>query len=133
MEYEKMLKKAYEGLPEKSLTKERFELPEVDSIIQGNKTVIRNFEKIIKIINRDCSHISKFLSKETATAAVPQEDKLILKGKFSSEKLQRIFEDYLKRFVLCKECGKPDTKIKEYKGIKMLKCEACGALFPIKE
>ena len=34
---------------------------------------------------------------------------------------------------LCKECGKPDTKFKEMKGIKMLKCDACGAMTPVKQ
>ena len=66
-----------------------------------------------------------------ATAATISEGKLMLKGKFSSEQLQRIIADYTNRYVLCKECKRPDTKVIENKGVKMLKCEACGALAPI--
>lgn len=133
MEYEKMLDRVYKSIPEKSKAKDRLEIPKVESILQGKKTVIQNFEKIIKVINREPEHVMKFLTKETATAAVQQENRLVLKGKFFTEKLQKIFDDYLERFVSCKECKKPDTKITEYKGVKMLKCEACGATAPIKE
>lgn len=133
MKYEQMLERIYKSLPERTKAKDRLEVPKVDSIIQGNKTIVRNFEKILKVINRESAHFLKFLTKETATAALQQEDMLVLKGKFDSEKLQKIFDEYVKRFVICKECKKLDTKIIENHGVKMLKCEACGAIAPLRE
>ena len=46
MEYDELLKRAYENLPKKTLEHERFEVPQADVLIQGNKTVIRNFTSI---------------------------------------------------------------------------------------
>ena len=131
MEYDSMLNELYKKMPEKTLAKERFELPLVNSMLQGSKTIVHNFDKILKAIRRDENSILKYLAKELATAATISEGKLMLKGKFSSEQLQRIIADYTNRYVLCKECKRPDTKVIENKGVKMLKCEACGALAPI--
>jgi translation initiation factor 2 subunit 2 len=130
MEYESMLTDLYKKMPEKTLSKERFELPLVNSMIQGSKTIVHNFDKILKAIRRDEDSILKYLTKELATAATMSEGKLILKGKFTSEQLQRVIADYTNRNVLCKECKRPDTKVVENKGVKMLKCEACGAVSP---
>lgn len=126
-----MLDDIYKKMPEKTLAKERFELPMVNSIIQGSKTIVHNFDKILKAIRRDEALILKYLTKELATAAIISEGKLVLKGKFSNEQLQRVINDYTNRHVLCKECKRPDTKVIESKGVKLLKCEACGALAPV--
>lgn len=132
MDYEKMLERTYASLPKQALTKERFELPTAESHIQGNKTVIKNFSQLLKIINRPEKHIFKFITKETATAATIGEGKLILNGKFSNEQVNSLFKNYIEQFLLCHECKKPDTRVVEQRGIKVLKCDACGASSPLK-
>ena len=133
MDYDAMLERAHKAIPKKNLGRERFEIPVMESFIQGNKTIIRNFEKTVKSLNRDPKHAFKFFVGEVATSSSMDADNLVLNGKFSGEEVQKIFREYVDRFVLCKECKKPDTKIMEQQGVKMLKCEACGALSAIKE
>ena len=60
MNYEDMLKKAFENMPESVVEKQRFEVPSVKGHIQGNKTVIINFMQIAAHIRRDYQHILKF-------------------------------------------------------------------------
>jgi len=132
MEYEKMLSRLYGSLPEKTTSKERFELPKLESNIQGKKTIIRNFSQALKSIKRDEKHFYKFLTRETATAATIEDGKLVLNGKFYPDNIGRLFDNYLKEYVLCHECGKPDTDIIDRNSVKVLKCTACGALSPIK-
>ena len=132
MNYEKMLDRLYLSLPKQALAKERFEMPRVDSLIQGNKTIIRNFGQVLKTINRKEKHLFKFITKETATAATISEGKLVLSGKFSRQQVDSLFESYVKQYVLCHECSRPDTHFIEQHGVKMLKCEACGAVSPVK-
>ncbi|MFH1751581.1 MAG: translation initiation factor IF-2 subunit beta [archaeon] len=132
-EYEKLLDNIYKNLPENILNKERFELPVVESMIQGKKTIIRNFAFIAKAVHREIDHLYKFVSKEAGTMAAIDEGKLVLSGKYNQIQLDKIFKSYFKEFVLCSACGKPDTKIIEQSGIKMLKCTACGALSPIRK
>lgn len=133
MDYEKMLDRLYMSLPEKTVSKERFELPQLDSSIQGKKTIVRNFSQAIKSVKRDEKHFYKYLTKEIATAAAIDEGKLTLTGKFTPDVINKLFLAYLKEYVLCHECGKPDTEIIERSGVKTLKCTACGALTPLKK
>jgi translation initiation factor 2 subunit 2 len=133
MEYEKMLDRLYLSLPKKALEKSRFEIPDVDAFIQGNRTILKNFSQLAKTVNREEKHLFKFMTKELATAASIEEGRLLLNGKFFPPQLQKIFDAYVKAYVLCPECGKPDTKFVDYQGVKMLKCEACGAMHPVKK
>ncbi len=132
MEYSEMLERAYSSLPEKTLTRERFEVPRLESFIQGNKTIVKNLGSVLKLIKRDEKHVLKFLAKETATSANMEEGRLILNGKFSEQQVNDLFNNYMNNYVLCRECKKPDTHFTEKQGVKMLKCEACGAVSPTK-
>ncbi len=133
MEYDKMLSRLYMSLPEKTVAKERFELPVLDSSVQGKKTIIRNFSQALKSVKRDEKHFYKYFTKETATAATIEDGKLIMTGKFFPDMINKLFLSYLNEYVLCHECKKPDTEIIERSGVKVLKCTACGALSPIKK
>ena len=132
MSYEKMLDRLYLSLPKQALTKERFEVPAIESYIQGSKTIIKNFSSILKLINREEKHILKFITKEIGTACSTSEGRLILNGKFSEKHVTELIHSYIKQYVLCSECNRPDTKFTERHGVKMLKCEACGAINPVR-
>jgi len=132
MEYDELLKRAYENLPKKTLEHERFEVPQADVLIQGNKTVIRNFTSICEKLNRDPKHLSKYLFKELATSGLIEGQRLILNSKFAEKTINSKINEYVKDFVLCKQCNRPDTKSVEYeRGIFMMVCEACGARSPV--
>jgi len=125
--YEDLLKKAYSELPDISTVKSRFEVPKVRGHIQGNKTVISNFYQITQALNRKPEHIIKFLTKELATPAVQKSNYIIFGTKVPASRINEKLEKYVDEYVLCKECGKPDTKlIKEDKYI-FIKCMACGS------
>jgi len=132
MQYEKMLERALSSLPKKTVSKERFELPKLESFVQGNKTIVKNFSSALKLIKREEKHVIKFLAKETATGANLEEGRLVLNGKFSEQQVNELFNSYAGKFVFCRECKKPDTHFAEKQGVRMLKCEACGALSPTK-
>lgn len=133
MEYDKMLDRLYISLPKEALTKERFEIPKVDSFIQGSKTFVKNYGQILKLIRREETHLLKFLTRETATSASPDKERLVLNAKFTMPQLNALFETYVNEYVLCRECGKPDTRIIDQQGVKRLKCDACGAVRSIKK
>ena len=72
-------------------------------------------------------------AKETATsAAIDDNNRLVLNGKFNREQVNRLVESYVTQFILCPECKRPDTKVVEKQGIRLLKCEACGAISSVK-
>ncbi len=132
LKYEEMLDRAYLSIPKEALKHERFVIPKADSMIQGKKTFVKGFSNLIKEMRRDKKHFLKYLTKETGTSVTESGQNININGKIGAIKLNKIIEDYFTQFVLCSECSKPDTKIISQNGIKFMKCEACGAITPVK-
>lgn len=132
MDYESLLNKAYENLPKIEERVDRFRIPVVETIIQGNQTIIKNFSQIAETLRREPSHILKFLTKELATPAGLSGTRAMFQAKISQKMIQQKLESYVKDYVLCKECGSPDTKLIKEGRITFIKCEACGAKSPLK-
>jgi translation initiation factor 2 subunit 2 len=132
MDYEQLLKKAYEKIEVVDTSSERFEIPSVKGHIQGKNTIITNIREIADHIRRPLDQLAKFLLKELATSGKIDYDRLILNSKINSNRVNEKVEQYVKDFVLCGECKKPDTEIISEKGIKFKHCLACGAKYPIK-
>ena len=127
MDYKKLLDEAYKKVKKIDVSSERFEIPKVEGHFQGKKTVLTNFNQITSHIRRAPEHFQKFLLKELATSGILEGDRFILNNKIPSAKINPKIEQYIKEFVLCKECGKPDTEIKKKDRLTFLHCLACGA------
>lgn len=132
MNYEELLDRAQKNLPKKVKSTERFEIPKVTGHIEGNKTIITNFQQIVTLLRRDTKHMLKYLLRELATPGKIDGQRLILGRKMSSKLINEKIEKYANEFVICKECSKPDTQIIKEGQVLMLKCTACGAKHPIK-
>ena len=128
-DYEQLLEKAYTSIKPVEVDKnfDRWEIPSVKSMIQGNKTIIDNFLQICSYIRRDCDHVAKFLSKELATFSKIENERLILNRKMSSAQINDKLRLYVNRYVICAECKKPDTELIKENGFKFIHCLACGA------
>jgi len=132
MDYAAMLKKARSEMPESVFVKERFEIPKISGHIQGNKTVITNFSQITSSLHRPLEHVLKYVLKELGTPGVIKGTTLIIGTKLPASRLNAKIRQYANEFVLCNECGKPDTKVEKEGNLQFLKCTACGARNTIK-
>ena len=131
--YDDLLDKAYENIPENVKKLSRFEIPKVQIRFEAKNTYITNFNRIINILNRDRKHFIGVFLKKVGTMGEIRGQQLFLKNIYKEQVLNRLIEVYSKTYVLCKICNKPDTDIqKEGKKI-FLKCTACGAREEIKE
>ena len=130
--YEELLDKAYEQLPETIFEETRFKVPKGYSVIQGSRTVIKNFGDIASTLNRDPQHVLKYLLRELGTSGNVEGNRAILQGKFTHYLINDRISDYVDNFVMCHECNRPDTVIIRDDRIDMLKCMACGARAPLK-
>mgnify|MGYP006306868439 CR=1 FL=1 len=127
-----MLKRGREKLPDSIHAAERFEVPKVRGHLQGNKTVLSNFQEIASSLGRDPKHLLKFIVKELAAPGdMKKTGSIILGSKIPASRINDKVKQYARIFVICPECGKPDTKITKEKGINSMKCLACGAKTPI--
>ena len=124
--YENLLEEAYKEVkPIKS--GERFEVPKVEGHIEGTKTIVTNFKQICDHLRRDCQHVEKFLERGLATSGKMQGERLILQRKLPSAKINDKIKEYVEEFIVCKECGKPDTELIKQDKFLFLHCLACGA------
>ena len=127
MTYEELLNKAYEKLPKIKDTEERFEIPKAEILSEGNKTILKNFMAIAQTIRRESQHFFKFLTRQLATPGTIEGKRAIFSARLDMRRMQSKIELYVKQYVICKECGKPDTKLVKEGRVTLLKCEACGA------
>jgi len=125
--YEDMLKRAYKLLPKSEAVESRFEIPKVHGRLQGNQTILTNLTQIASHLRRDINHLFKFMLRELATTGDIKNNAIIFNGKFSPAILNTKIEKYVKEFVLCSQCGKPDTELIKEKDLTFIRCEACGA------
>jgi translation initiation factor 2 subunit 2 len=132
MDYEDMLKKARGEMPASVFESERFEVPKVTGHLQGNRTVISNFHAIADTLGRSVDHLLKYILKELATPGKLTRGALILGTKIPASRINEKIRKYATEYVLCPDCGKPDTKILKEGDISYMRCQACGSKRPIK-
>jgi len=130
--YEELLDKAYQKVKQVKPNEGRFEIPKIEGLFEGKKTILTNFFQIAIQLRRNPEHFQKFLFKELATSGQKEGERLILNNKIPSKKINDKIEQYANEFVICKECKKPDTELMKEDRLTFLKCLACGAKHPIR-
>lgn len=130
--YEKLLEEAYKKVKVVEGNGERFEIPKIEGMFVGKKTVLTNVFQIVSYLRRDKEHFLKYLTKELATKATIDGERVILNRKVPSKKINPKIENYVKEFVLCKECRKPDTELIKSGKLTIIHCLACGAKHPVR-
>ena len=132
MDYEEQLDRALQEKPEIAGEETRFEVPDPNVRTEGNVTVFENFQEILDRLDRDEQHVLKFLQDELGTSAqIDERGRARLTGEFGENRVSAVLEEYVNLYVLCSECGLPDTQIVREQGAELLKCDACGARSPV--
>ena len=129
--YEEMLKKAQADMPEDVGKGERFEIPKARGHIQGNKTIISNFLQIAQTFRRPPEHLLKYVNRELAALGEIKKNVVIFNTKMPASRFNEKVISYADSFIICKTCGKPDTKLSKEAGITILKCQACGSRYSV--
>jgi len=132
-EYESFLDRALSQIPDIKVMDSRFVIPEPRLFYEGRTSVLENFETIVDYINRDRNHLMTYLLRELGTAGKIEGLRAIFQGRFLRESIGAIIKSYVEEFVICSECGRPDTHLTKSDRVLMLKCDACGAHRPVKK
>lgn len=130
-DYLALLDRAKIACPETIENHERFELPEMDVLQEGKITVLRNFIDITDKLRRDPQHLLQFLLRELGAPGNIEGRRAVFKAKISPQQINDKIQMYTETYVICSECGLPDTKMTKDGRTLMLECEACGARRPI--
>ncbi len=130
-DYKSLLSRAKKELPEPKSSGERWETPQLDVMTEGRATVIRNWPAIVEKLRRDPQHLVTYLLRELGTAGGIEGERVTFQGNLIPRTIQERLESYVQTYVICSECGRPDTHLDKQERTTLLKCEACGAHKPI--
>ena len=131
-DYKDLLKKVQDNIATKPVSDDRFKLPKAEIFYEGNTSVIKNFDRISDAVNRDPEEILKYLLGGLGTAGERSGSRVIFQGKIPADSIQTKLKDYIENYVICSECGKPDTHLVKRGRNTMVRCDACGAIRPLK-
>ncbi|MFB6309049.1 MAG: translation initiation factor IF-2 subunit beta [Haloarculaceae archaeon] len=127
-EYDDMLDRALEETPDIETESARFDVPDSEVRQEGNVTVFENFQTVRRQLDREEDHVMKFLQDELGTSGhIDESGRARLTGEFSQRRIDGAIDAYTDAYVLCPECGLPDTRLEREQGAVLLRCEACGA------
>ena len=111
----------------------RYKMPAVFGKIEGSgngiKTAIPNISDVGLSLHRAAGEVNKFFGCELGAQTTYNEntDRAIVNGAHNDAVLQKLIHRYIEIFVLCPNCGLPETDYKIKNGIIWHKCAACGA------
>jgi len=128
-DYDSLLDRARSQVPEDAFKKsgERFQVPDVQLMVQGNRTLWQNFQDIINVLNRPGREVLKFVSGQIGTAGNIEGGIAIFNGRFTADSVNDILNRYIDSYVICPVCSRPDTEIAKEEKKYVLRCSACGA------
>jgi len=131
LDYKNLLKRVHSVTSSQRIDDDRFKVPKVDVFYEGNTTVLKNFDKIIDVLNRDADHLLKFLLGSVGTAGEISSGRVIFQGKIPLRTVQDRLDEYVVTYVMCSECNRPDTHLVKKDRTLLIRCDACGAVRPI--
>jgi translation initiation factor 2 subunit 2 len=132
-DYESLLERAHETMPEDTeSSKERWSLPEPDVMYEGRTTVWKNFQETVDAVRRAPEHLMGHILRVFGSAGSREGRRVIFKSVVPEQKLKDKIKEYANTFVICSECGKPDTHLIKESRTQVVECMACGAKRPVK-
>ena len=128
MEYDDSLERALEETPDIEGETERFDVPDAEVRQEGNVSVYENFQSTVDRLDRDPEAVMRYLQDELGTSGhIDESGRARLTGSFRERRLDDAIEAYTEQYVICPECGLPDTQLEREQGALLLQCDACGA------
>lgn len=93
---------------------------------QNKKTFISNFTEICCKLNRPTNDVKKYFETEMhVVTSINGQGGLVITGMFKEPQIMKIFTNYIKDYVKCKECNSCDTEIIKQDRITYNNCNKC--------
>lgn len=131
MDYESSLDRAMEDVPDIGGDEQRLQIPDAKAQKDGAFTRFRNLGEIADVLSREDEHLHRFIQREMGTSGKLEDGRARYNGTFSDQDFSMAVDAYVDEYVLCSECGLPDTRLVREDRTPMLRCDACGAFRPV--
>ncbi|WWD17791.1 hypothetical protein CI109_102233 [Kwoniella shandongensis] len=112
----------------------RYKMPLLQIKIEGRgngiKTVVPNMEDIARALNRPPTYPTKFFGYELGAQTTVANDRYIVNGAHTADRLRELLDTFIEKFVLCPSCKNPETEFvisgKSGHESMIRDCKACG-------
>ena len=131
MDYEASLDRAMDSVPDLETGDSRLNVPDAEAQKDGAFTRLVNLGRVADALSRDPEHLHRVVQRELGTNGQFSGDRARYNGSFSGSDFDTAIDGYIEEFVICSECGLPDTRLEMEGRTRMLRCEACGAFRPV--
>ena len=131
MDYESSLDRAMDEVPDIGGDEERLQIPDAETQKDGAFTRFKNLGEIADVLSREAEHLHRFIQRELGTSGKFADGRGRYNGNFSQQDFDAAVDAYVDEYVLCSECGLPDTRLVREDRTPMLRCDACGAFRPV--
>ena len=126
--FESMLDDVYSQLGEKQKTKLKIPQPVLN--ITTTNTYWKNVKELLKIIKRHPDQFMDYLKAELGDVnwmSSSKSDGIVIIGKIKKNKIMRLIQEYMNKYVVCKSCKSNCSKLKFDNTIKKYKfiCRDC--------
>ena len=92
------------------------------------KSIWSNFAVTCSNMNRPMDHVNAFICAELGTtASIDGNNRLVIRDSFQPKQVQKVLRNYIKEYVMCKNCGKPDTRLVKENRMYFVHCNSCDS------
>ena len=88
-DYETLLNRARDNIPEDISSRERWRLPEPQIMIEGSNTILRNFTEVVGMMDRDDNHVYQYILNELGTSGSRDGPRARFKGRIPPKRLKK--------------------------------------------
>ena len=131
-DYEALLDRARDKIPENHSSKSRWKLPEPQILIEGSNTIFRNFNEVVSMMDRDDNHVYQYILNDLGTSGSRDGPRARFKGRIPPKRIKKTIVNYVNSYIICSQCSSPDPMFVKEERTTLLKCQACGATRPVK-
>ena len=110
-DYESLLDRARENIPEEISSRSRWRLPAPQIMIEGSNTIFRNFNEVVSMMDRDDNHVYQYILNELGTSGSRDGPRARFKGRIPPKRIKTTIANYVNTYIKCSQCGAPDTHL----------------------
>jgi len=110
----------------------RYKMPRIQAVVEGRgngiRTVIVNMNDIARSLKRPPDYPTKWFGCELGAMSKydPKTGRATVNGNHSQQQLAQLLEGFIQKYVLCPQCGLPETDMYVKKDAIKQDCKACG-------
>lgn len=121
-----LIDKLYSELEEIVSDSKKIAIDRPEVTCANKRTFVANFRNICFKLNRTEEEVRTFFEKELKTTiTLNQDGALVITGMYKQNGITAVMTNYIKEFVMCKQCNSCDTNIIKEKKITYLNCNKC--------